>query len=105
MAKRNLYIRADADGRFDPDELIEAMDTVTTVLTFVGGQVAMGVNRVEYEPGKFRADGLFIQYNTFVPAQHLETEEGADYSEPDPGEEEGEDEVVGEAPEPVTLEQ
>ena len=69
MAKREMFIYADENGNFNPDDVLEVVETLLTVLTFIGGQAALGVVRHGEGAGDlFRPHSLFFQYNTFVPA-------------------------------------
>ena len=74
MAKRTITLEA-VGGQFDDDEVVEAVDIIVTVLTFIGGQVAMGVTRDEKPGGMYVPAALHIQYDTFVPANHLDRED------------------------------
>lgn len=66
MAKRTITLHAH-EGLFNPDEVMDMIETVVTCLTFIGGEAIMAVRREEVDEGQVEPTLLMMQYNTFVP--------------------------------------
>lgn len=100
MAKRSWYFETNRAGEIDLEGLAARLDDLMTCISSIGGAVMFGVDRREMAPGKFADHGVYVEYNTFVQARHLEAmdehDPEEDPGETDPGEEDREDGVTNE---------